>query len=388
MRVLMVNKFAHVTGGADQHCLALAAALRGRGHAVAFLSTASGENVETAGAFVPSTVTNASRDGMSRGRKVRTAATALWSRDAASATSALLAEFRPDVVHVHKLYPQLSVAPVVIAARAGVPVVQTAHDAELVAANPVDERGRRFDMLEERLSYRLLNSATYVLRSTLHRRCLSHVVVPSRFLAGRYRAHGLRVTVLPNFTDLASVRTPTPSVREGIVFVGRVHATKGIEDVFEVARRLPATSVVVVGDGPLVPMVREQAGRLANLTYAGRLDAAGVAQLLRASKVAVMPSRVAEGGPLAALEAMAVGTPVVAYPRGGLAEYVSDASGGRIVSPRVELLVGACRELLEDGALWERLSANARRTVVRVHSPAAYVAGLERTYGEATACAS
>ena len=45
MRILMVNKYAHVTGGADLNCLELAELLRARGHEVAMLSTASPENV-------------------------------------------------------------------------------------------------------------------------------------------------------------------------------------------------------------------------------------------------------------------------------------------------------------------------------------------------------
>ena len=57
----------------------------------------------------------------------------------------LVREFRPDVVHAHKLYPQLSVAPVVVAARHRVPVVQTLHDFELVSASLLDVRGGRLD---------------------------------------------------------------------------------------------------------------------------------------------------------------------------------------------------------------------------------------------------
>ena len=52
MRILIVNKYARVTGGADVVALGLAEGLRGRGHEVAMLSTASPENLFGDGEFV------------------------------------------------------------------------------------------------------------------------------------------------------------------------------------------------------------------------------------------------------------------------------------------------------------------------------------------------
>src|SRR5918995_2025032 len=133
MRVLLVNKYARVTGGADRHVLDLAAVLRGRGHDVRLLST-EGTETDVAGAFIPPTVTHWNRDQMQPAQRLRVANMALWNRTAASAIRRLLSEFDPDLVHAHKLYPQLSVAPVVVAHEAGIPIVQSAHDYEFISA--------------------------------------------------------------------------------------------------------------------------------------------------------------------------------------------------------------------------------------------------------------
>jgi hypothetical protein len=45
----------------------------------------------------------------------------------------------PGVVHAHKLHPELSVAPIVLAARSGMPILQTIHDYEVVSASPLDK---------------------------------------------------------------------------------------------------------------------------------------------------------------------------------------------------------------------------------------------------------
>ena len=148
MRVLLVNKYTRVTGGADRHCLDLAGMLSARGHSVRFLSFKGGRSDQLGGAFVTPTVMHETRDRLSTAERMAVATHAVWNRSAAAATRRLISDFRPDVVQAHKLYPQLSVAPVVVAHAAGVPVVQWAHDYEFVAAHPEDDRGSRLDRLE------------------------------------------------------------------------------------------------------------------------------------------------------------------------------------------------------------------------------------------------
>jgi hypothetical protein len=64
MRVVLVNKYAHLTGGADQHCLGLAEALVRRGHEVMFMSTRDERNVVDNGVFVRCSVTHSSRENL------------------------------------------------------------------------------------------------------------------------------------------------------------------------------------------------------------------------------------------------------------------------------------------------------------------------------------
>src|SRR2546430_16053262 len=111
----MVNKYAHLTGGADQNCLALVRLLAERGHDVAMLSTASPDNVIRDGKFIDLRVTHSTRRSLTTARRLDVAVRALWNPDAARAMGDLIAGFEPDVVHTHKLYPQISVAPIVIA---------------------------------------------------------------------------------------------------------------------------------------------------------------------------------------------------------------------------------------------------------------------------------
>jgi colanic acid/amylovoran biosynthesis glycosyltransferase len=84
-----------------------------------------------------------------------------------------------------------------------------------------------------------------------------------------------------------------------------------------------------------------------------------------------------EGIPVALMEAMAAGVPVVATRLSGIPELVQDGVTGLLVEPHdPEALVGALERLLADDALAAELSANARALVERSFSLTAEAARL------------
>jgi glycosyltransferase involved in cell wall biosynthesis len=391
MKVVIANKYAHLTGGADQHCLGLAQALERRGHEVQFLSTHDERNEVDDGVFISRTVTHGSRESLSPQAQATVFGKALWNREAASAMRRLLDEFRPDVVHTHKLYPQLSVAPVVVAARAGIPVVQTLHDFEMISASPIDARGGRWDPDETRARFKLLNGTLRPVHRRVHAPRVSAFVSVSRFVARVHAAHGIDATVLPNFVPYDQDEFLQPlsfDERAGAVFLGRLQPEKGALDVVELARRAPELPVTIIGSGDLEPRIRADAEALPNLHVAGFVPDPAVRALLRKARVVVIPSRCQDAGPLVPLEAMANATPVVAYAMGGLGEYVSDANGGRVVPVDVAALTTAVSELNDDRAIWEKASRGGFEAVVGNHTPAAYAERLEGVYAEAAARAA
>lgn len=383
MRVVIAHKYARVTAGADPHCFSLARELRDRGHEVVFLSTSDERNEVADGVFVPLTVTHGSREEMGLAEQASVFVNALWNREAAAGMRTLLRDFRPDVVHAHKLYPQLSVAPIVVASRAGVPVVQTLHDFEMVGASPIDMEGGRWDVDETRVRYKLLNSATRPVRRRAHAPRVSAFVAVSEFVARVHSKYGITATVLQNFVPYGHEeleRPPSFDEREGIVFLGRLRPEKGVLDVVELARRVPDTPVTIVGSGDLEDEIRREAAEIPNLEVAGFIPDPALREVLRHARVIVIPSRCHDAGPLVPLEAMAHATPVVAYAMGGLAEYVRDTGGGRVVPVDAVALTEAAHELHADRTTWESCSTAGFEAIADRHTPSVYVQKLERIY--------
>ena len=378
MRVLLVNKHAHVTGGADQHVLLLRAALEKHGVTVALLSSEGGD----ADYQIPCTVTHSTRESLQPTTKASVALQALWNRRAAQLTRQALSDFQPDVVHAHKLYPQLSVAPITVARTAGVPIVQTVHDYEFISANPLDHTGGRRDRMESRSSYRLLNDLMFLVRRQLHMPSVMSWIAVSEAVATMHSARGITCSVVPNFVPHSA--TGSPTTRDGILFVGRLTEEKGVRHVIALARRLPRLAVSIAGWGPLTPVVESACRELPNLRFAGRVAPDALPDIFARALVTVIPSLWEEPGALSVLESMAVGTPLVVYRRGGAAEYVENARAGLVVEPDPARLEAGVRALLDDSALWERCSSSARESVATTHSAASHVRRLTAIYDRAS----
>lgn len=152
---------------------------------------------------------------------------------------------------------------------------------------------------------------------------------------------------------LAAPRTPVPEAPR-LVCVGRLHVEKGHLLLLEAAARLAAEGVrfeiVLVGDGPLRPVIEKEVRRLGlegTVRLAGWMSAEQVRQAILASRALVLPS-FAEGLPVVLMEALALGRPVIASALSGIPELVMPGTNGWLVpAGSVEALVPAMREALE-----------------------------------------
>jgi N-acetyl-alpha-D-glucosaminyl L-malate synthase BshA len=193
-----------------------------------------------------------------------------------------------------------------------------------------------------------------------------------------YRAFGCvscDVRVIPNFVNLHEYKPGEPGARsslapEGskvITHVSNFREVKRVKDVVRVfariRRAMPAT-LIMVGDGPDRVDAEHEAAELgvtADVRFLGRLDT--VASLLQATDLFLLPSQTESFG-LAALEAMACGSPVVASRAGGIPEVVDDGVTG-ILEP-----VGS-------------VEAMGRRAVELLRDPRRYAAMREAAIGKA-----
>ena len=405
MRVVLANKFLHAKGGAERAVLDVGAELERRGHAVSYFGMDDPHNVPRGDQVTVVRARDYRRGGL---QAWRDAASMVWSAEAHRKFSALLRRVRPDIVHCHNIYHQLTPSILDAARRERVPVVMTAHDYKLACP--------RYDMLRHGRPcdacvddgptacwrYRCVDgswarSLWLAAESTWHRLRGSYdavhtVIVPSRFLLQVLLRAGLpasRLRRVPNFAPaLSALPAPAPADTQRFVYSGRLSAEKGIETLVAAATALERGTLVVCGDGPSRSRVEAAAARApaGRIELRGHLDAAGVAAALRDAAFAVVPSEWFENAPFAALEAMAQGRGVIASRIGGLPELITDGDNGRLVTMGD---VGAwTRELAAAIASPARTSAwgvAAHARARREYGFATHVDRIEAIYAEAAA---
>jgi glycosyltransferase involved in cell wall biosynthesis len=183
-----------------------------------------------------------------------------------------------------------------------------------------------------------------------------------------------RVTVLPNTVPLPPLPDPALEVPGRILFLGRLEAAKGIDELLaafaQLAPRFPKARLALGGEGD-AGHVRRRATELGILERVELLGWMGPeardAELARAA-VFCLPSHI-EGLPMSMLEAMAAARPVVVSRVGGIPEAIQDHDNGLLVPPRdVDALAAALASVLGDDALRARLAQRGRDTIAPRYS--------------------
>jgi D-inositol-3-phosphate glycosyltransferase len=168
-----------------------------------------------------------------------------------------------------------------------------------------------------------------------------------------------------------------PPQRKNILFAGRIEPLKGIDTLLEAIALLKArhitdladTCVTIIGGNPWADTLDEEMERLQRMSlelglddlvaFAGARDQQVLPYYYAAAEMVVMPSHYESFG-MVALEAMAMGTPVIASEVGGLAYVVRDGYNGFLVPRRdAQALAQRIADLLNDQLLRQQLSHHA-----------------------------
>lgn len=198
-----------------------------------------------------------------------------------------------------------------------------------------------------------------------------------------------RVEVLPNgvtLPDLAAV--PDDGNREQtLLFVGDLNRAKGTYDLIRafahVAGRFPHLRLVCAGGGATqaVRQFAAQADIQHRVACPGWLGPERLRAELAKAAIFVLPSY-AEGMPMALLEAMSWGLPVIATPVGGVPQVVhSDVNGILIAPGDIDGMAAAIARLMSNPMLRSALGAQARRTIESAYSLEAALERLAAIYG-------
>lgn len=297
-------------------------------------------------------------------------ATIRGTRDLVGAreVAAVVGRVRPDVLHLQDRRAGLFGR--ALSGRRAIPTVYTLHGVPDQLAHRVPGN---LPVAPERVGDR----ARYLhLERLLAHTRRSVVVTPCQALADYAREHVRvpedRVHSVPNGVGrrwLGRTRDgndPTPRA-DGpvrVTWLGLMEPVKRVPDLVAAAGLVPDLHLELVGDGPERPRIAAAIDALADPTRVSLVGfRADPEPLLARTDIVAMPSA-AEACPMAILQAMACGVPVVATRVGGVPEIVRDDVDGRLVDPgNVAQLAHELAALARDAGMRQRLGASARARV-------------------------
>lgn len=204
-------------------------------------------------------------------------------------------------------------------------------------------------------------------------------LVGSEFARRRHVEGGLderiaeRIEVLPQFMpDDEIERSPRPprgtpddgSARPFFLVASRLEKAKGVQEVIRAFANFRSADLRIAGQGGFEPELREMARGLQHVGFLGRQSRDALRDLYRGAAAVIVPSLCYETFGLVALEALAVGTPVVVRDRGALPEIVEATGGGLVYSEPGGLPLALAR-LLAHPELGGELGERGRRAVQR-----------------------
>ncbi|MBF9068287.1 glycosyltransferase family 4 protein [Streptacidiphilus fuscans] len=361
MRILQVVNIGFEAGGAEKSVRLISQGLAERGHTVTVVATdrlADGRTV-FADHLVPAI----------DGGPLRRLFGYFWYRRGYRRMRQILAEFRPDIVHLHTIG---EFSPSVLAATRGLPRLLTARGPEdwtlallrwnLASASDGEGRLSPADRLRY-LYLRFLQRPAYL--PWLRR--LDRVLALSQYMADAVRADvgQVPVFVAPNGGEEGFSPEPVTDPLS-ILFTGRLERVKGAEVLLDAFRRVltvhPQARLTVIGEGSDRERLEQSVADLVadgRVSFRGWLGRDQVAECLRESAVVVVPSLWPEVFGRVALEALQTGRAVVASRTGGLSELVGPDNGVLVPPGDAVALAEALSGLLGDQELLQRLGKAA-----------------------------
>jgi glycosyltransferase involved in cell wall biosynthesis len=387
VRVLQLHNRQTGVGGADAVIEREADLLRADGHEVDQL-------------FV-------SNEQLSELSPIRAGLKAVWNAEACRALDRALAEFTPQIVHVHTPFPLMSPAVFRIAHRRGAPTVTTVHAFRyscvagtchrdgLVCEACIGSTTRLPAVRHRCYKQSAMASAALASGLVLHRtlrtfsRRVARYVTLTDFMREMLVRDGFppdRVVVKPNFVADPGPTDPS-APRTRFVYVGRLTPYKGVGTLLAAWALMPdPPPLTIIGDGEMRSQVEAAAGASGAITFRGWIDPGEVLEALRDARYLVLPSEWYEAGfPLVGIEAFACGTPVIASDVGNFSEAVDPGVDGwrfRSADPAsLAAVVEAAAGETDDS----QRRVGARHRYERSYTPERNLEMLLRIYREAGA---
>ena len=357
MKILLVNKFHYMKGGSERYYFTLADAFKSLGHEVIFFAMKDEKNIvcDQDKYFV----SNASVKGGIKS-KMNMVLHIAYSKEAYKNMKSLCEEEKADIVILNLVHKQItcSIIDAIKDVNPNIKIIWTMHD--LITICP---------------SYTMLDGQGNICEKCIHgdfKNCFKHkcihgstlmsylsyyeakqikkhkwydkvdlFVCPSDFYKKKLEESGYiksNIVWMRNPLSLDTKSELNDHDDGYILYFGRLSKEKGVKTLIDSMKDINY-KLIILGTGPIEDELHEYVknNNISNVEFKGFQQGEALTNYIRNARCVVLPSEWYENGPYSAMEAMALGKPLIVSNLGGLPELVDDSKNGYIYKSKEEL---------------------------------------------------
>jgi len=312
----------------------------------------------------------------------------------------LLEDERPDIVHIHNLFPLISPSILSAVTKLGIPVVMTVHNYRLDCPNGLYysnneiceycHGGKEYWCVLRNCEQSYLKSLGYALRNWMARvrrayldnitiyACLTDFQRNKLALAG-YPLE--RLSIIPNMVQILESKVMDDE-KQYVGFVGRMSKEKGISVLVDSAKLCSDIPCAAAGGYDTLPNLENHVPD--NFKLLGHCNPSELAGAYQSARFVVLPSVWYEGFPTVLVEAMLHGKAIICSNIGGLPDIVDDGVTGLLVKPgNSKDLAEKIRYLWEHPDVCNKMGQAGRNKALKEYSGQKYYKRLMEVYNKA-----
>ena len=345
-------------------------------------------------------------DSFSRFQLVSALPKSIYSKSSYEDIQGIIEREKPDLAHVHNVFPLISPSIYHAINSVSIPIIQTVHNFRFLCPNGlffIDDKpcemckhgNTSYAILKKCYKESLGLSALYAISIGSNRLAKTFDLVDKFIALTEFSARKMiesrltirnKIAVLGNF-----IPDPLPGMgkeesrEDYVVYIGRLSTEKGVRILLEAGKLLTSTKILVIGSGPDFSYLQNiiDVEGLGNINLLGPIHGEKKWDYLRKASAVIIPSICYETFSIAAIEAMSVGTPVIASRLGSLPFVIEDGISGILFEPGdSEDLADKITQLINKPDLFLELGINGRKVVEQKYCQESHFEKLNNIYLE------
>lgn len=286
---------------------------------------------------------------LSKVAKLKLIKDAYCSKKTRNELDELFKNFKPDIVHVHNIYPIISPSIYEFFKERNIPIVQTLHNYRFICPNGLMFANGNIceKCLEKHNFYECLHNKCYhnsyiqsfwyssIIDKAYKKGIFNDIqfVSLNRFIKEKMIQKGYnenKIDIIPNCAIKMGKAPLEFDKKDYYLYIGRLSPEKGINTLIKAFKDIKTKKLKIVGDGILRDRIQEyiNKNKINNIELLGFKSGEEKCKLLSEAKALIVPSEWYENFPTVVLEAFSLGTLVIGSSVGGLQYMIEDGYNG------------------------------------------------------------